>query len=266
MRTISDDEFGGGVVVTAVGIVGENSDRARELLSDPDRSLTVGSADRLRDAELDLLVACGEAAVLDLVDGRVETPVLPADAPSGLPSIRHDELSDAVDAVVAGDAVRRERPLFDVSIGDERVARALLDATLVTDEPAKISEYGIFRDGEPVESVRADGIVVTTPAGSDGYASAAGGPLLAPDSGVLSVVPISPFRTDPDRWVLPNDAVALSVERDDAPVSLFVDGQQVGSPTVERRVELTPDGSFPVIVPGNVSAPIPDRPGESQKH
>lgn len=252
--------------MTAIGIVGENSDRARELLSDPDRSFTVGSIDRLLDAELDLLVACGEAAVLDLVGENVETPVLPVDAPSGLPSVRYDRLSDAVDAVVVGDAVRRERPLFGVSIGGERVSRALFDATLVTDEPAKISEYGLFRDDEPVESVRADGIVVTTPAGSDGYASAAGGPILAPDSGVLAVVPISPFRTDPDRWVLPNDTVALSVERNDAPVSLFVDGRHVETDAVERRVELAPDGSFPVIVPRNVSTPVPDRPGESQKH
>jgi NAD+ kinase len=100
-------------------------------------------------------------------------------------------------------------------------------------EPARISEFCVRTGGEEVDRFRADGVVVSTPAGSPGYNRAANGPVVAPETGVLSVVPVAPFATDIDGWVLPIDEVTLSVERDETPVELLADGRPEQS--VEAR-------------------------------
>jgi NAD+ kinase len=97
-------------------------------------------------------------------------------------------------------------------------------------EPARISEFSVAGPGGEIARFRADGVVASTPAGSDGYNRRAGGPVVAPGTGVASVVPIAPFSTSGGHWVLPIESVALAVERDETPVELLVDGRR------ERRV------------------------------
>lgn len=124
---------------------------------------------------------------------------------------------------------------------------ALVDVTLVTGEPARISEYTIATGDERVMSVRADGVVVATPAGSHGYAHDAGGPRIAPETNVGTVVPIAPFAISDDHWVLSLSDIRLTVERDDAPVDLFVDGQRVGTVSHEDTLSLTPVATLETI-------------------
>jgi NAD+ kinase len=104
----------------------------------------------------------------------------------------------------------------------------------MTSAPAKISEYAVHLDGERVEQVRADGIVVATPVGSDGYARSAGGPVVGAGAG-LSIVPVAPFATLSSPWVL-SPPLTLTVERDEGDVSLFLDGDYVADVTTDVRV------------------------------
>nr|WP_303650192.1 hypothetical protein [Halalkalicoccus sp. NIPERK01] len=117
-----------------------------------------------------------------------------------------------------------------------------MDVTLVTTEPARISEYAVDHADERVAAFRADGVVVATPAGSHGYAAAAGGPTLAPTAEALCVVPIAPFHTQATRWVLDTSALGLSVLRDEGEVSLLVDDTEYGVVDPDQRVRLAVDG------------------------
>jgi NAD+ kinase len=99
---------------------------------------------------------------------------------------------------------------------------AVTDVALITAEAAHISEYDIVAGEDRLDCVRADGVVVATPAGSTGYARRLGGPVLAPGTGAV-VFPIAPFATDPDHWVVDPDGLSVALERDDAPVELVVD-------------------------------------------
>jgi NAD+ kinase len=92
--------------------------------------------------------------------------------------------------------------------------------------------------------VRADGVVAATPVGSRGYARAAGGPVVVPGSGVGTVVPIAPFATDTESWVLGLDGLALSVERDGVPVEVLADDRPLGTVEPGTAVRLAPDGAL----------------------
>ncbi|WP_101296371.1 NAD(+)/NADH kinase [Halegenticoccus soli] len=173
----------------------------------------------------DAVVAVGERALVDAALARPSAPIVPIGV-GGRYSLPAEEFDRRVDSFLAGEWSPSEHPLLSVEVDGAAVAEAFLDVTLITSEPARISEYSVSVDDERVDAFRSDGVVVATPAGSTGYARAARGPILLPGTGLV-VVPVSPFATRSERWVVPAE-VTLSVERDDGAVSLVVDGRERG--------------------------------------
>jgi NAD+ kinase len=53
-------------------------------------------------------------------------------------------------------------------------------------------EFAVEVNGEFVYSLRADGLIISTPTGSTAYALSSGGPILHPSLPAISLVPISP--------------------------------------------------------------------------
>lgn len=184
------------------------------------------------DADVAAFVAVGERAVCELARDCPAAPILPVDAGGGFRSVPATAVETAVRRLFAGEWDALAHPVVDVA----GRARAVADAALLTEGPARISEYEVRAGGSRVATVRADGVVVALPAGSGGYARAAGGPVVAPGTDVVAVVPVSPFTTDPDHWVLPLERVALTVARDEAAVELLADDRRVGG--VEPGVTL----------------------------
>lgn len=208
----------------------------------------VGSVADLLDRSPAAVVAPGERSVLAMARRDPSTPVLPVAAGQGVRSVAGDDLADALAGVLADEYDVDERRLLSVAAGGERVGRAALDVMLVTRDPAKISEYAIRCGDDRVARFRSDGVVLATPAGSSGYAAAAGGPVLAPGTG-LAAVPVAPFATDADHWVLdPADGVELSVERDEGAVELLVDDERRRTIPPRTPVTLSVDGTVPILV------------------
>lgn len=198
------------------------------------------------DADPDAVVTLGERALVETALGNPSAPVLPIDAGDGRYAVRRVDAEAALVALADGRGRTESRATLAVTVDGDRRARAALDATLMTVEPARISEYAVSEgDDEPIARVRSDGVVVATPAGSSGYARAAGGSVLAPGTG-LSVVPVSPFATTVDTWVVDDEAV-VRVERDDCDVQLIVDGETAGVVPPKADVRVAVDGHVPFL-------------------
>ena len=207
---------------------------------DDDVRRAVGASDAevasTESADADLLVAAGESALASLADDPPDLPVVPVTARGGPYALSVSSLPDSLDAVLDGAFDTVAHPVLSVHVDGERVADAAMDVSLMTTETAHISEYAVASDAGRVTAVRADGVVVATPLGSAGYARAAGGPVLAPGTGV-SVVSVAPYATETDTWVLRPD-VRLTVERDDTAVSLQVDADVVCEVPAGRPVRV----------------------------
>jgi NAD+ kinase len=239
------------VPVTArVGLLGDGAREAAAVVSDAGGDAVVGAA--ALDGGVDALAALGEAALLDALDARLGVPVLPVDAGREYPSVASGDLPGALAALATADFAVERQPTLGVAVGD-RTLRALADVTVVTDEPARISEYRVQTGDGTADTVRADGVVAATPAGSRGYASDAGGPTVSPDANALAVVPIAPFRVERTRWVL-DPPVTLTVVRDGADVSLFVDGRDQGVATAHEPVRLDWGDPLPIAVVQSTTA------------
>lgn len=194
-------------------------------------------------ADPDVVATLGERALVETARAGPAAPLFPVGAGDGYHTVRRTDVDEAFAAVAAGESGRVSHPMLSVDVGDERRERALLDATLMTAEPARISEYAVHTVEEELDRFRSDGVVVATPAGSNGYARDAGGSILAPGTGVI-VVPVSPFSTLTDTWVV-DDEVLLRVERDDCDVRLVVDGEVTGVVPPETDIRVAVDGHVP---------------------
>lgn len=96
---------------------------------------------------------------------------------------------------------------------------------------SQIAKLRILVDGQPrMDELVADGLLVSTPAGSTAYNLSANGPILPLNAPLLAVTPISPFR--PRRWrgaLLP-DRVSIRIEVLESakrPVSATADHHEV---------------------------------------
>ncbi len=193
----------------------------------------------------DAIVAMGERAVSAAATAEVSAPILPVGV--GRLGVDRPHAGDAIRALVAGRWRRTVHPLCSVTIGRDRSTRhrSALDVTLLPRETARISEYAVSFPSGRSESFRSDGVVVATPLGSGGYADAAGAPALEPGSG-LSITPIAPFRIHCDRWVAA-ERVTLSIERDEEPIELTVDGTVCGTVPPHEPIAVAVEDRFDLI-------------------
>lgn len=227
-----------------VGVVGGHETvvtAVREAGADP----LVGTPREVATAAA--IVAVGESAIGELARVGTEAPVLPVEAGAAVRSVPGIGIEPAVANLVNGEFEATEYPVMGANalFG---TTRALYDLMLVTSEPARISEYTVFDRDETVARFRADGVVVATPAGSRGYARAAGGPVLAPCSEVVAVVPVAPFATNAGHWVLPMDRLGIQVERDETPVELRADDTVAGAVALGETTRFGIDDRIRVAV------------------
>ncbi|HTA14057.1 MAG TPA: NAD(+)/NADH kinase [Solirubrobacteraceae bacterium] len=95
-----------------------------------------------------------------------------------LAPIEPEELEDGIDRAFRGDfeLLRLPAIVLDAPSGTER---AINDVAIHRKVGERVAELAYVLDGEELGSVRCDGLVVATPAGSTGYNLANGGPVMA---------------------------------------------------------------------------------------
>lgn len=204
-----------------VGVVGDE-----QLAEAVESAGSIAVVDDLAALDgVDLVLAAAESAVIEIARAKVDAPVLLVGAVAGLPSVPLDRTDAALERALAGQPTVERHPVVAVS-GSFGSVRALFDVALMAAEPARISEFSVAGSNGRLARFRADGVVASTPAGSHGYNRRAGGSTVAAGTDVASVVPIAPFSMSAGHWVLPIESIELTVERDETPVELLVDGRR----------------------------------------
>ena len=103
---------------------------------------------------------------------------------------------------------------------------AMNDVVLQRNDHPRMIEFEMFARDKFVFRLRADGLVLATPAGSTAYALSAGGAIVHPEIEAISVVPICPHTVSNRPIMLPaNDVIKLNLIDSPAPAALNLDGQ-----------------------------------------
>jgi NAD+ kinase len=240
-------------------MIGQTEGRRWALL-DSGSPLSSSAADDLRarydwvDPEAaDLIIALGGDgfmlqtlhAMLDSAqsrDGRV-LPVFGMNRGT-IGFLMNEYRLDALEARLARARAIRVSPLvatITTTGGEVHVLPAINEISLLR-ETRQAAKIEVLVDGRTMlPELIADGVLVSTPAGSTAYNLSAHGPILPLDSALLALTPISPFR--PRRWrgaILPERTrVAFRVrEAAKRPVSAVADQREVRN---VARVEVAVD-------------------------
>jgi NAD+ kinase len=140
---------------------------------------------------------------------------------------------DGLDARVAAAKPFILHPLLmeATTLGGERVTHPAINEVSLLRETRQAAKIEIAIDGRVrMDELAADGVLVSTPAGSTAYNLSANGPILPLQSDLLALTPISPFR--PRRWrgaLLPEASVVefRVLEAAKRPVSAVADQREV---------------------------------------
>src|SRR3989338_2829987 len=148
-----------------------------------------------------------------------------------LTEISPDHFEKELKPFIEGDFKIEERLKVRASVIRRRKSAAffhgLNDAVLHTTGLSRISNYKVSIDGHLLTTLKADGIVISTPTGSTAYSLAAGGPLIDPKNSVMVVTPICPQNTAHKPMVISqNSSISIEIICMNCEVLLTIDGQE----------------------------------------
>jgi NAD+ kinase len=231
-----------------------DAEETRKHRLSPSPGVIVTDADVTTEVDL-CIVLGGDGTILKALRcyARTGVPVFAVNfgEVGFLATVDPNELDDGFGAAFRGEFDRLELPAIDVSIG-KRSYLAFNDVSLHRRMGDRVAELSYLLDGEEVGSVRCDGIVVCTPAGSTGYNLANGGPVMAWGVEGFGVSFIAPHSLAARSLVVaPVDGLRI-LSRSEHGVDLSVDGRPGGplEPGDVLLARFAPDSAVLAQQPG----------------
>ncbi len=163
-------------------------------------------------------------------------------------AIEKNELS-LLKLLIDGKYSVEERMMLKATVNsDENISHYCLnDAVITRGGLARLIDITVKSNGSEITTVRADGIIISTPTGSTAYSMASGGPVVSPQNQCIIVTPICPHSLLNRSIILSSeDDVTVSVTSDKNNNSfLSIDGAETVPIDTDSVVKIT-KGDYPV--------------------
>jgi len=103
---------------------------------------------------------------------------------------------------------------------------ALNDVCLSRGEYGKLISFHLHINGNHIDSLKADGVIIATPTGSTAYSLSAGGPVIMPEGDMIAITPVCPHALYARPMVASSfDKVVLTAAEDTPnPIDVSLDG------------------------------------------
>lgn len=153
-----------------------------------------------------------------------------------------DRMERAVKLLVAREFSIEQRALLASSCydtGGHRIVfeEALNDVILARGNVVKSIDIGLEIDGERVENLPGDGVIISTPTGSTAYSLSSGGPIVHPTAEVMLITPICPHTLQNRSYVIGLESeITLRLISNQGGAILSVDGRVGYEMTTGSRV------------------------------
>jgi len=183
-------------------------------------------------SESDLLaVLGGDGTLLSVAHlaAREKVPVLGVNLGrlGFLTEVPRDEMILTLDAYLSGnESIVSPRGLLEARVLGETYL-CLNDVVINKGAKARMIEFRIWIDDKEVATVKADGLIVSTPTGSTAYSLAAGGPIVHPSVPAMILAPICPHTLSFRPMAVASiSRVRLRILADGEEAYLTMDGQR----------------------------------------
>ncbi len=153
-----------------------------------------------------------------------------------------DQIDKVIDDLVKGNYQIEERVIISGDVMDYKSEKFYAINDIVIDKGGwpKMIEITIWIDGEYVTTLSADGLIAATPTGSTGYSISVGGPIVTPQTDVITLSPISPHSLTVRPLVLPgNKEIIIKADSLHDTIQVNCDGQRSYSfpPPMEIKIK-----------------------------
>ena len=184
-------------------------------------------------ASSDMMIALGGdgtiLATARLV-GQREIPILGVNLGKlrFLAEISPEEMDEALGEILEHRYLVEERLVLEGTTPARpgKVYHAVNDFVVDKSRSSRIIDIETHIDGTFAVTYRADGLIISTPTGSTGYALSSGGPIVSPGSRVFGITPISPHTLSGRPIIVPDSGRIRVVVRAHSDEVLFsADGQ-----------------------------------------
>ncbi len=168
-----------------------------------------------------------------------------------LAEITPDEVESALLRVLAGQAVVSHRMMLQGRVLREDEVRwcghCLNEFAFLPSGQGRMSRLRLTVDASGLTEIAGDGLLLSTPTGSTGYAMSAGGPILSPELEAMLLVPVCPHRLSHRPLVFSrNESVCVRGRG-----NLTCDGRKVVELTEEDRTEVACSQLYAQLVVGD---------------
>jgi len=157
-----------------------------------------------------------------------------------LTQVQLGDEGEALDRWAKGDFRLQRRALLEARVG-QRVFHALNDVVVHKGLEINLIRMETLVDDLPAGQFDADGVIVSTPTGSTGYALSLGGPIVHPDVRAIVFMPLNPHSLFNRPIILPEQA-RIILRLPNAKAILTCDGQQ--------NANLDPGAEVKIAAPG----------------
>ena len=121
-----------------------------------------------------------------------------------LAEIEFKDFEKSLQEIEKGNYLVEERTRLAIEIDGEQLKHGLNELTVNAKKSATVIRYALVIDDELIWRDSADGIIVSTPSGSTGYALSAGGPIVSEGANVFVIVPICSLNQTHKPFVVSN--------------------------------------------------------------
>ena len=155
-------------------------------------------------------------------------------------------LEDTITQVLRGEYIREDRLILEAHINQRGQTicthLAFNDVVIHSRDLPRMLELESFIDGQFISSHRADGLIITTPTGSTGYALSGGGPVLHPNLQAVGITPICPHGLGDRPIVAPSSSrIEVQVSQNAHPDAIVAwDGQILENLSAGDSVHIAP--------------------------
>jgi len=200
-------------------------------------------------SDLDLLIVLGGDGTFLSAARRIEgtdIPLLGVNLGSlgFLTEITRDEIYVTLESIFKSDFLEDSRQTLKTLVERDATPHpqptVLNDVTLHKGALSKLIHLEITINNQFVTTLRADGLIVSSPTGSTGYSLSSGGPIVHPSVDAILLTPISPHMLTNRPIVVPSTAEVRVVlkTKDPGPIAMF-DGQEIFPLCVNDSVQIT---------------------------
>jgi NAD+ kinase len=223
-------------------------EQACELLAGTDLLITVGGDGTILRAVQSIIP--GKTPILGINLGKL----------GFMTELDADEAIEKLPRLLGGKGWIDERAMLRAELTGAgkkpQVFHALNDVVVARGEVVRLIRVDVSIDGQPLTTYKTDALVLATATGSTGYALAARGPILYPQSRDMLLVPVAPHLSLPHPLVLPEksevklrpDTYHAAVLSVDGHISLPLSNRDTvtvkRSPHVTRFLRLRPRDAF----------------------